>query len=75
MSKQKSKQRNNLCAALKNKSRNTEIHQELKYFVDKATGTIGVFKCAFLCTASLGHASPPFSSSHSHVKAERATWG
>ena len=31
-----------------------EIHQGLKYFVDKATGIIGVFKCALLCTASLG---------------------
>lgn len=42
------------CVAPKNKSRNTEIHQELKYFVYKATVIIGVFKCvSFFFTASM----------------------
>lgn len=52
-----------------------ETHQWLKYFVDWATGIIGVFKCvpfyiALMCSAWILHFS-----SHSFIKAEKATLG
>ena len=54
MSKWKSKPRTDLCVAPKNKARNTEIHQELKYFVEKVTGLTGVFKCALFSQLHCG---------------------
>ena len=47
--------------------------QGLKYFVDKATGIIGVFKCVLLCIAPMCSAWIFFLSHHSHIKAEGAT--
>lgn len=71
MSKQKHKE-TICCAAPKNKSRNTEIHQGLKYFGDKAAGIIGVFKRALSGTASLGGASILFSNPHTEADRDRA---
>lgn len=57
------------------KSRNTEIHQGLKYFVDKATGIIGGYLNVPFCAIASQYTSPPSSASHSHMKAKCVTWG